>query len=56
MVIVSKRMAELFLSMPGHIQDIPILLDIVDINVSALSSFESFDGKNLFVGNITENL
>ena len=50
-VIRSKRIVELFLSTPEYVQDIPILLDIVYVNVPTLLSLYVLDGTNLFVDN-----
>ena len=51
--IESEGMVELLLPTPGHIQDIPILHDAVDLHVPALLRFEVLDRNNLFFDNLT---
>ena len=51
--IKSQEMVELLLPTPRHIQDIPILLDVVDINILALLGLDVLDENNLFVDNVT---
>ena len=44
-VIESKGMIELLLPRPEHIQYIPILIDVVDINIPTLLDLDVLDGK-----------
>ena len=52
----TKGMVGLLLPTPGKVQDSPILLDAVDVNVLALFSIQNFDGNNLFVDNVKVHL
>ena len=49
-------MVELLLLTPGHIQDKPILNDVVDVNVPALLGLDVLDRNNVFVENVTGHL
>ena len=52
----SRGMIALLLPTPGHVQDIPILLDLLDVKVHALLGLDALDGNNLFVENIAGHL
>ena len=49
-------MIELFLPTTRHIPAIPILLDVVDVNIPALLGLDVLDGNNIFVDNVTGHL
>ena len=49
-------MIELFLSISGHINDRPILLDVLDVNVQFFKAFSVFVGDSPFVHNVTGHL
>ena len=42
-------MVELLLPTSEHEQNIPILPDVVDVNIPALLGFDVLDGNNLFL-------
>ena len=46
----------LFLSWSGLIQEIPILLDEVNVNFPALLGFDALTDKYLFLGHVTRHL
>ena len=46
-------MVELLLPTPGRVQDIPILLDVVDVNEPVLLGHDVLNENNLFVDNET---
>ena len=55
-MIRSKGMVELILPTPGSVRDVPILMDVVDIDIPALLGLDVLDGNNLFVDNVTGHL
>ena len=52
-MIRSKGMLELILPMTGSVRDIPILMDVVDVDIPALLGLDVLDGNGLFFENVT---
>ena len=46
---MAKVINELFLSTPIHVQNIPIVLDVVDFNVPALLGRDIIESNNMIV-------
>ena len=49
-------MLVLSLPTPGYARDIPILMDVVDVNISDLLGLDVLDGNNLFVDSVIGHL
>ena len=50
-----KGMGKLILPIPGSAGDIPIMMDVVDVDILALLGLDVLNGKNLLVDNVTGN-
>ena len=48
-------MVKLFLKTLGRTKDLPILLDLVEINVLVLLDLDVLDNNDIFVENVTGN-
>ena len=49
-------MIELILPTPRSVRDIPILVDVVDVDISALLGLDELDSNNFFIGNVTGHI
>ena len=55
-LIRSKSMIELILPTPGNRREIPVIMDVVDVDIPALLGIDVLDGNNLFVDNVAGHL
>ena len=54
--VISLCMVELVLKTIGHIYPIPVLLNIVPVNIPALLGLDILDGYSLLADNVTNRL
>ena len=55
-LIRSRGMVELMFPGPGSTPEIPVILDVVDVEIPPLLVYDVQDGKTLLVGNVNNHL
>ena len=55
-VILSKGMVEIMLQTLATFYDIPVLPNVVDVNIRTLLGLDALDGNNLLIDNVTGHL
>ena len=55
-LVRSRGMVELMLPTPGSSFDIPVILDVLDVEIPPLPELNVLDGNNLLVDNVTNHL